>query len=106
MPARWHTVLIKFRDETTFIKREEVAAELNVLGAECGGVSKGLLFWIVGKNLDTRKGYELVLFSMFRSDRDFERYQKHPLHEKFVCGLSEVADWIVGDVHDHDYLSI
>ncbi len=72
--------------------------ELSRLPELCGGKGSGILYWKSDWNLDQRKGYHLMEFALFESASAFNTFRAHPAHQSFAERLSEVADWVVGDL--------
>jgi hypothetical protein len=59
---------------------------------------RGILFWQVDHNLDQRKAWHLVQFSVFRDEAAFERFRARPAHKQMNSISRETADWVVGDI--------
>jgi len=93
-----HTVLVSFRDLVSEAQRGEVIAEYQKLGELCGGEKEGILFWQVGPNLDQRKNWHLVQFSIFRDNEALQRFRSHPAHAKLTEIMRPLSDWVVGDI--------
>lgn len=93
-----HVVLAKFRAETPQSIREVMRERMASLGEACGGPAAGILHWRADWNLDQRKGYHLMEFAIFADGDALQRFREHPDHLAFATAMSEVADWIVGDL--------
>ena len=93
-----HVVLISFRDGTSAEARRRFLDAHRSLGARCGGAKAGIAYWQVGENLDQRKNWHAVQFSLFRDRDALTRFAAHPEHVKAGETLREIADWVVADV--------
>ena len=98
-PASYvHVVIAAFRPDTPEALRQALQQEQADLGAACGGEAAGILHWTAGPNLDQRKGYHLVEFSVFADEAAFRRFQQHPAHVAFAAKMREAADWVIGNI--------
>ncbi|WP_036840889.1 Dabb family protein [Pleomorphomonas oryzae] len=93
-----HVVLISFRDGTPADIRRRFLEHHQSLGARCGGLAAGIVYWQVSENLDQRKAWHAVQFSLFRDRAALSRFSQHPEHIKAGEELREIADWVVGDL--------
>ncbi|MBS1165328.1 MAG: Stress responsive Barrel Domain [Proteobacteria bacterium] len=93
-----HVVLISFRDGVSADTRRRFLEHHQSLGARCGGAEAGIAFWQVSDNLDQRKNWHAVQFSLFADREALTRFAQHPEHLKAGEALREIADWMVGDV--------
>lgn len=93
-----HVVLISFRDGVAADTRRSFLEHHQSLGARCGGAEAGIVYWQIGENLDPRKNWHAVQFSLFRDREALHRFAQHPEHIKAGEALREIADWVVGDV--------
>jgi hypothetical protein len=93
-----HVVLIKFRPAALQHVRDELYEELRRLPELCGGKGSGIVYWKSDWNLDQRKDYHLMEFALFESQQAFNTFHAHPAHRSFAEKLSNVADWVVGDL--------
>jgi hypothetical protein len=96
----YHVVLISFFPDTNEKIREEIIKRYSTLGDDCGGKSKGILFWSAKPNLDLRKDINLVQVSIFKNEKAFNDYKKHSRHIETIEYLKLYANWYVGDVFD------
>ncbi|WP_409331729.1 Dabb family protein [Trujillonella humicola] len=88
-----HLVLFRFRDD---VDADARAAAYDLV--EASGRALGLLSWRLGWSLDTRKGAVLVQDAVFADRAAFEAWRDSAAHRRAGAYLSEVADWLVGDV--------
>lgn len=95
-----HIVLIKYQPHATEAQRQEIYDRYQVLAEEVGGAAAGIAHFAVRKNLDTRKGVELVELVVFRDDAAFRAFLAHPRHVEIQDILRSCADWWVGDYND------
>ncbi len=93
-----HAVLVSFRDHVSEAQREQIVAQFERLGEACGGEKEGILFWQAGFNLDQRKNWQLVQFSIFRDNGALQRFRSHPAHAILSETLRQIADWSIGDI--------
>jgi hypothetical protein len=93
-----HAVLVSFRDHVSEAQREQIVAQYEKLGEVCGGEKEGILFWRAGINLDQRKNWHIVQFSIFRDNEAFQRFRYHPAHAMLSETLRQIADWSIGDI--------
>ncbi len=93
-----HVIFISFLPEASEEIKQEIAARYATLGDDCGGKNAGILFWSVQPNMDLRKGVHLVEIAIFKDQKSFEDFKKHPKHIEVVELLKPVANWQVGDV--------
>jgi hypothetical protein len=93
-----HVVLISFRDGVPADARRRFLTHHQSLGARCGGQTAGITYWQVSENLDQRKNWHLVQFSVFRDREALSRFAEHPEHIEAGAELRDIADWVVGDV--------
>lgn len=93
-----HVVLAMFYQHVPQETRESMREKVTALGTACGGRDAGILCWRAGWNLDQRKGYHLMQFSIFEDEAALQRFRAHPAHMKFVTEMSLIADWVVGDI--------
>jgi len=93
-----HVVLVSFHDHVPPERREELRTKQNALGERCGGRDAGILAWRSDYNLDQRKNYHLMQFSVFRDRDAFERFRVHSAHTELGAEMRELADWVVGDL--------
>jgi len=94
-------VISAFRPDTPGATRLALQQEQAELGETCGGAAAGILHWTAGPNLDQRKGYHLVEFSVFADEAAFQRFKQHPAHVAFANKMREAADWVIGDIQAH-----
>lgn len=95
-----HFVLISFFSSTSQEMKDEIARRYSTLGEEAGGTEKGILFWSVKPNMDTRKNIHLVEFAIFKNKQSLDDFKNHPRHVEVVELLKASADWYVGDIID------
>jgi hypothetical protein len=93
-----HTVLVRFRDHVGETQRQEIASQYETLGEACGGEQAGILLWRAGLNLDQRKNWHIVQFSIFRDTDALQRFRSHPAHATLSELMQPLADWAVGDI--------
>jgi hypothetical protein len=93
-----HVVLVSFSPQVAQATREGTLATLQQLGGKCGGRDAGILYWNAGWNLDQRKNHHLMLVAIFSSEDALLEYAGHPAHKEFTRTLSEIADWVTGDL--------
>ena len=93
-----HAVLVSFREHASKEQRESIAAQYETLGEVCGGEKAGILFWQAGLNLDQRKNWHIVQFSIFRDRDALQRFRAHPAHARLTEIMRSLADWAVGDI--------
>ena len=93
-----HVVLATFHAEVSEAKREQLQKQQASLGAACGGEAAGILHWTSAWNLDQRKNYHLVEFSVFADEAAFQRFKAHPAHRAFAEEMRGAANWVIGDV--------
>jgi len=94
-PVYW-TVMIRFKDGTSKEVKQRVYDMYQTLADDCGGKDAGILSWMVDYNVDTRKGYELVEFALFRDEAALEAFRAHKNHGKLTDFLRQHADWVIG----------
>ncbi len=95
-----HIVLIKYQEAATEAQKQEVFERYQSLAGEIGGADAGIAYFAVRKNLDTRKGIELVELAVFKDDPSFRTFLAHPKHVEIQQILRACADWWVGDYND------
>jgi hypothetical protein len=93
-----HVVLATFHPHVSEVERARLQLQQASLGAACGGEVAGILHWTSGWNLDQRKNYHLVEFSVFADEDAFQRFKAHPAHRAFADEMRLAADWVIGDV--------
>ena len=93
-----HVVLATFHSHVPEQERARLQQQQADLGAACGGATAGILHWTSGWNLDQRKNYHLVEFSVFADEAAFQRFKAHPAHRAFAEEMRQAADWVVGDI--------
>lgn len=93
-----HVVLVSFRPQVSHATRETALATLRQLGDKCGGRDAGIAYWDAGWNLDQRKNYHLMAIAFFASEDALRSYALHPAHREFTRAMSEMADWVIGDL--------
>lgn len=93
-----HVILISFRKEVSVEARRQFLTHHQTLGKRCGGLAAGIAYWQVSENLDQRKNWHAVQFSLFRDAEAFRRFAAHPEHLKAGEALRDIADWAVADV--------
>ena len=93
-----HAVLVSFREHASKEQREQIAAQYQTLGEVCGGEEAGILFWQAGLNLDQRKNWHIVQFSIFRDSDALQQFRAHPAHTRLTEIMRAIADWAVGDI--------
>lgn len=93
-----HIVLTKFRKEIPDARRQDMQRRLAALGDVCGGREAGILVWRGTWNLDQRKSYHLMELGLFADEAAFLRYRGHPAHAEFAAEMSQIADWVVGNM--------
>ena len=98
MDALWHVVLIKFKSGASQQEKDAIYERYQTLAADAGGKDAGILFFKVERNLDLRKGVELVQIAIFEDNDAVQRYRFHPAHAALAGDLSKIADWQVGDM--------
>lgn len=94
----WHVVLISFKPGISEEKKQEVYDRYQALNEDCGNRKAGILFWRVERNLDLRKGDDLVEIAIFRNWEARETFRAHPKHTELTDILREVADWRLGNI--------
>jgi hypothetical protein len=95
-----HVVLIKYQPQATEAQKQDVYDRYQVLADEVGGAPAGIAYFAVRKNLDTRKGVELIELGVFKDDQSFQAFLDHPKHMEIQHILRSCADWWVGDYND------
>lgn len=93
-----HVVLVSFYPEVSQTRQEEAVSTLRQLGDKCGGREAGILYWNAGWNLDQRKNFHLMAIAIFLNEDALHGYAAHPAHREFTQVMSEIADWVVGDL--------
>lgn len=93
-----HLVMVSFWESVPQETRERKLADYRALGDACGGRAAGILYWDAGWNRDQRKGYHLIEFGIFSDADAFQRFRAHPVHAVFAAEMSQLADWVVGDL--------
>jgi hypothetical protein len=93
-----HAVLVSFRANASLEQREQIVSQYQTLGETCGGTKEGILFWQAGLNLDQRKNWHIVQFSIFRDNAALQRFRAHAAHAKLSEIMSPISDWAVGDI--------
>jgi hypothetical protein len=93
-----HVVLVSFKEHVSAERREDMRAKHQSLGERCGGKEAGVLCWRVDWNLDQRKNYHLMEFTIFADAAAFERFKTHPAHVELGAEMRDLADWVVGDL--------
>jgi hypothetical protein len=94
-----HVVLVSFQEHVPQQLRAAKLAGYQALGDACGGHKAGILFWRADWNLDQRKNYHLMELGVFADANAFERFRLHPAHVEFGKDMSDLADWVVGDIN-------
>lgn len=97
-PLVVHVVLISFHDALSADARHRFLTRHQSLGARCGGLAAGIVYWQVSENLDQRKNWHAVQLSIFRDLDALRRFSAHPEHVKAGEELRDIADWVVGDL--------
>ncbi len=93
-----HTIHFKPREDTSPLRVGAILALGMHLGERCGGYGAGILFWEFTRNLDTRKGVELVEVAVFESQEAFDRFRAHPAHASFAEECAQHLNWTVADI--------
>ena len=93
MPTYRHIVLFRFRDTADAHAR---AAAYDAVDAT--GSAPGIVSWRLDWSLDTRKGPVLVQDAVFDSRAAFEAWRDSEPHRRAGQVMSQVADWLVGDL--------
>lgn len=93
-----HVVLAKFYDGVSDELRRGMYQKMACLGEKCGAQEAGIIAWQVDWNTDQRKGYQLMEVGLFVNRNAFEIFRAHPVHCAFSQEMSQLADWIVGDM--------
>lgn len=93
-----HVVLIAFRETASAEDRRSALAIYQTLGENCGGADAGILYWRVSENLDQRKGWHLVEFSVFSDQEALQCFRRHPAHVAVTDRFRNIVDWAVGDI--------
>ncbi|WP_370677443.1 Dabb family protein [Pleomorphomonas sp. PLEO] len=93
-----HVVFISFHEGISAETRRRFLDHHQSLGTRCGGPNAGISYWQVSENLDQRKNWHLVQFSVFRDRQALSQFAEHPEHIKAGAELRAIADWVVGDV--------
>jgi 23S rRNA A2030 N6-methylase RlmJ len=96
-----HVVLISFKPfnpDATDWMRKDVYDRYQTIAEECGGVDAGILFFAVERNLDLRKGVDLVEVALFRDNDALQAFRVHPKHQELTDVLRQCANWQVGDI--------
>ena len=93
----YHIVCISFRPGVSEEQKESIYNDYQELGETCGGAAAGIRHWSVSKNMDTRKGIELVEVAVLDDEAALDRLKKHDAHQQVVDALRVVADWTVAD---------
>ena len=65
----------------------------------------GILLRRVGANLDLRKNWHLVEWSVFCDAEALRRFRAHPAHGAATAEIARFADWVAGDIDLGDTLS-
>ena len=99
MSVLHHVVLISFGTNVSEATRQKIYDMYQSLGSDCGGKEAGVLFFHVGKNLDTRKNIHLVEVAMYRDNAALQAFRVHPNHKMLTDILCADPDtkWWVGD---------
>lgn len=90
-----HLVLFRFRDSADAEARQAAYDAVAETGA-----APGLLSWRLAWSLDTRKGPVLVQEAVFADRAAYEAWRGSDAHRRAGEIMSEVADWLVGDLED------
>jgi len=86
-----HVVLFKLADRSA----EAVRHTCDILAAMDGKISQ-LVQLEVGENaLPSSRAYDIALIARFNSWEDMETYQKHPVHQKVLEHVRQVAASVV-----------
>ncbi len=93
-----HIALIKFRNDVPEEQRAQILRLYSTIAEDCGGKDAGIRLFEVKQNLDDRKGWHLVEFSIFTGPEAVEAFRVHPKHRELTDILREIADWAVGDI--------
>ena len=99
-----HSVLVSFRDNASQEQRDQIVSQYRALGETCGGIKAGILFWQAGLNLDQRKNWHVVQFSIFRDNDALQRFRSHPAHAKLSEVMRPIGNWVVG--RSRNYVSV
>lgn len=93
-----HSVLFKFYPNTTEEQVQQVYKMYETLAEECGGKEAGILAFMVGENVDQRKGWRTVQLVFFTDNDALQKYRLHPRHQEVAKFMSGICDWAIGDL--------
>jgi hypothetical protein len=87
-----HVVLVKFKNDASESAIAEVQKELGGLSAF---IPEILEFECGMDVLRSERSYDFALVSGFENLENMKRYQVHPVHQKILAKLKEIADSIL-----------